>query len=86
MIGDDYARILEPVGFVREHTIYYGEKIVKTGYGLRRKFFKLDFTEPTSKTNIELDGPGHATTTEEDAARDQILRGLGWRVIRIHHA
>jgi hypothetical protein len=84
--GEDFAAVLCPAGFVREHRIHYGDYVVKTGFGPRRKIFNLDFAHVEGKINIELDGSRHKTTAEEDAVRDIILRGLGWRIIRIKHA
>ena len=87
--GDVFARVLCPAGFVREHRVHYGEPLIKVGIrclGRRRRSFNLDFAHVEGKVNIELDGPRHKTTAEADAARDIILRELGWRVIRIKHA
>ena len=84
--GDEFASILCPAGFVREHHFLYGEHVIRTAFGLRRRSFNLDFAHVEGKVNIELDGPRHKSTPEKDAARDAILRNLGWRVIRIKHA
>jgi hypothetical protein len=84
--GDDFASVLLPAGFVREHHFLYGEHVVKTAFGLRRRSFNLDFAHIEGKVNIELDGPKHKSSVEEDARRDAILRDHGWRVIRIKHA
>jgi hypothetical protein len=81
--GDDFAAVLLPAGFIREHYVYYGDYIIKTGYGIRRPKFQLDFAHIEAKVNIELDGESHHETKEQDAIRDSILRDLGWRVIRI---
>jgi len=54
--------------------------VIHTLLNLTRPLFVLD-TETT-----ELDGPNHKTTPTEDAARDSILRTIGWKVIRIKHA
>lgn len=84
--GDAYAVVLCPIGFIREHHVHYGDYVIRTGFGLRRKSFNLDFAHVEGKVNIELDGPRHKSTPAEDAARDAILRSLGWRIIRIKHA
>jgi len=83
--ADNFAAVLCPAGFVREHHVYYGEHNQKTGFGLRRACYQLDFAHIEGKINIELDGPRHKATSEEDAVRDDVLRDLGWRVIRIRH-
>lgn len=84
--GDNFAATLCPIGFIREHHVCYGDYIIPTPYGLRRRQFNLDFAHVEGKVNIELDGSSHKTTVEADAARDAILREMGWRVIRIKHA
>jgi endogenous inhibitor of DNA gyrase (YacG/DUF329 family) len=84
--GDTYAAILCPHGFVREYHFLYGEHVISTAFGLRRRSFNLDFAHVEGKINIELDGPSHKTTFEKDTLRDAILRDNGWRVIRIKHA
>lgn len=85
-VGEDFAAVLCPAGFIREYHFLYGEHVVMTAFGLRRKSFNLDFAHVEGRINIELDGPSHKATAEADAARDAVLRGLGWRVIRIKHA
>lgn len=87
--GDAFARVLCPAGFVREHRVYYGDPLIKVGIGgLGRlcRSFNLDFAYVGCKIAVELDGPGHKASFEEDATRDAILRELGWHVIRIKHA
>lgn len=85
-VGDEFAVVLCPAGFKREHRFMYGEHVIMTAYGLRRRSFNLDFAHVEGKINIELDGPGHKSTPIEDEARDAILRANGWRIIRIKHA
>lgn len=84
--GDDFAAVLCPVGFIREFHVSYGEHVVPTPFGPRRRQFNLDFAHIEGKINIELDGSSHKTTAEADAVRDAILREIGWRIIRIKHA
>lgn len=76
--GDDFAAVLCPVGFVREHRIFY------TSYPQRR-YYQLDFAHVEAKVNIELDGPYHLSSEEDDKLRDTLLRSKGWKVIRIRH-
>lgn len=83
--GDDLNKLVAPAGFVREHRIHYGEPCIRTGFGLRRKSFNLDFAHVEGRVNIELDGPCHKSLPAADEERDAILRNLGWRVIRIKH-
>ncbi len=44
--------------------------------------FVADFACRERKIIVELDGESHDHKTEEDRARDQTLRDLGWQVIR----
>jgi hypothetical protein len=74
---DAVAEALGPAGFVREHYVRWGDG--------RTDFYRLDFAHIEARVNIELDGPYHYSTPEEDALRDTRLRELGWRVIRIRH-
>lgn len=73
-IAADFARVLCPVGFVREHSVLWGK-------GNER--FRLDFAHIDGKVCIELDGSSHRSTKEYDDMRDALLRTMGWRVIRI---
>ena len=73
-IADDFAIILCPAGFVREHHVLWGK-------GNER--FVLDFAHPSGKVNIELDGRSHDATQELDTVRDVLLKSMGWRIIRI---
>jgi hypothetical protein len=75
--GDAFAAVLCPQGYIREHEWQYGNRC--------RDRFLLDFAHPEAKVCIELDGPGHYHTPQEDAERDAILKHFGWRVIRIKH-
>lgn len=76
--GEFYAQILCPLGYIREYIWQWGFSSAEC--------FHVDFGHPEAKTCIELDGPGHYHTPEEDAERDEILRHFGWHVIRIRHA
>lgn len=71
----DFADVLCPVGFVREH------RIALEG----QKHYRLDFAHVEAKVCIELDGPFHKTKPEDDLTRDTYLKSLGWKVIRIKH-
>ena|ERR1017187_10498569 len=75
--ANDLGKVLEPVGFIREHHVTWGTR--------RNERFILDFAHVEGKVNIELDGPSHDNTQEHDALRDHVLTTLGWRIIRIKH-
>lgn len=75
--GDAFAAVLCPAGYLREHFVRYGSN--------RYDHYKIDFAHPVAKVAIELDGPYHQATEEEDACRDTRLRALEWKVIRIRH-
>ena len=79
--GFMYAAILRPAGFV---WIYHFELEPRIGGRFARNI-EMDFAHLEGKINIELDGPWHMKTSEEDAERDSILRSFGWHVIRIRH-
>jgi len=72
--AEDFAAILCPAGFIREHHILWGK---------RNERFILDFAHIDGMVNIELDGESHNYTQKQDAVRDEFLKILGWRVIRI---
>jgi hypothetical protein len=74
--GAEFAAILCPAGFVREHHFQWGSA---------GEHFKLDFAHLEGKVCIELDGPNHKSSKEYDDMRDALLRAMGWRVIRIRH-
>jgi len=85
-IGEAFAAVLCPAGYIRECYFYYGDAVVPTfAGGFRRHFFRLDFAHLEASCNIELDGPGHKSSQTEDAKRDKILRESGWKVIRIKY-
>lgn len=79
VVGSIVWNLLEPVGYVREFTVVWGPN------GHTDKY-KLDFAHPFVKVNIELDGPYHLFSKDEDALRDSRLRELGWKVIRVRHS
>lgn len=76
--GEEFAKLLCPLGYVREYQVNWGPG----GHA----HYKLDFALTDSKVNIELDGPWHMSSQEEDALRDSRLRALGWHVIRVRHS
>jgi hypothetical protein len=85
--GIEFARVLCPAGYIREHYLYYGDHVVRFGITgqLRRRFFRLDFAHLEAKVNIEIDGTKHSSPLEieRDRRRDSIIRDLGWKIIRI---
>jgi hypothetical protein len=82
--GTLYASILCPAGFVREHRVFFGE-MIDSLQRRRPRWYALDFAHVEGKINIELDGPSHWNSSEQDLQRDATLKALGWRVIRIKH-
>lgn len=79
------AEVLEPLGFVREFAI-------KTkGHGTAHRtppVYKADFGHPDLLVAIELDGPSHRPRERQrlDQKKTEVLKALGWRVIRVAHA
>ena len=69
-------RRLKGVKFLRQHPVIYGN------FGNRLLFFIADFYSAEKKLVIELDGKIHDFQKEYDQNRDQILQGLGLKVIR----
>jgi very-short-patch-repair endonuclease len=45
--------------------------------------FIADFLAPTLRLIVEVDGPVHERTAAADARRDDKLRRLGYRVVRV---
>jgi hypothetical protein len=70
----EFAKILIPAGYIREHHILWGE---------RNERFVLDFAHLDAKVAFELDGTSHKKTQEYDELRDAWLKRKGWKVIRI---
>jgi very-short-patch-repair endonuclease len=68
---------------------YFNEVFKNRGLNLERYYrvglFELDFCCPQSKIDIEIDGGTHhlPEVIEKDKRRDDILKSLGWKVIRI---
>lgn len=57
------------------------------GFKFRRQHvidrFIVDFYCPAAKLIVEVDGAIHRARKEEDAARDTVLTGNGYRVLRV---
>ena len=45
--------------------------------------FIIDFFAPSHRLVVEVDGPVHETQAEADRVRQEILEGLGLRVVRL---
>lgn len=73
--GAKYAAVLCPLGYKREHMLWTSNTPTS--------IVKLDFALLLEKINIEIDGPYHCTSPDEDKLRDSVLQRLGWKVIRI---
>jgi len=70
-------RRLSGLKFLRQHPIVY-----KADYrGLN--YFIADFYCDEKKSVIELDGPIHETTNEYDKFRDEELKKLGLKTLRL---
>ena len=70
-------RRFEGCKFLRQHPVFY--RIDKEWV----EFFIVDFYCSKLKLIIELDGPIHESTKEEDKERDKKLNERGFSVIRI---
>lgn len=75
----EFSKTLIPLGYVEQFSIPRGK-----GSGNR---YVLDFALVNEKIAIELDGPKHRPYKQQryDANRDDFLRSLGWKVIRVKH-
>jgi len=71
----DFAAVLCPVGYLMDE--------ITIPYGPKGRHYTLDFGHPKAKVDIELDGSSHRGREEKDRKRDEFLRNLGWKVIRI---
>lgn len=74
--GEDFSKLLEPIGFVREYVLFYDND---------RGHAVMDFAHLQLKINVELDGPYHQASKEHDEKRDEALSAKGWIVLRIKH-
>lgn len=81
--GDRVAKVLEPLGFIREFRLEFGPRV---GGRFTSESYQSDFANPDERIWVELDGPFHYATPVEDGIRDEYLRSIGWTVIRIPHA
>lgn len=52
-----------------------------------RELIRCDFHWPSARLCVEVDGPGHdrPRVRRQDLRRDELLRGAGWRVVRVRH-
>ena len=61
-----------------------------SGFQFRRQHpidrFFADFACSAAKLIVELDGASHHDRTEQDEARDEHLRNLGWTTLRFSNA
>lgn len=74
---------LEPLGFIYQFMVLVPKAQGGKGY------YRPDFVHPEFKLCIEVDGPNHRKTVRvraHDAGRDQVLQGLGFRIVRITNA
>lgn len=73
----DFAKILCPVGYLCDTVTVTFDKC--------GAHYTLDFANVEAKVDIEIDGSSHRSVKrkEKDRRRDDFLRRLGWKVIRI---
>ena len=78
-------RLLSRCGYIREYPI--PTKPVKDKFKNAATANKVDFGNPADKIAIELDGASHhnQVARETDKKKDEILKALGWTVIRLRH-
>ena len=74
----DFVGVLVPLGYIHGYVIPT-HRPENNGGG----YYKLDFGHPDALVAIEIDGSSHRDKKEQDARRDDFLRSLGWKVIRI---
>lgn len=74
----DFAKVLCPAGYLMDEIRIPLQNKVGGCY-------RLDFAHPEAKVNIEIDGEIHTRPyrRRNDELRDEHLRSLGWKVIRI---
>jgi very-short-patch-repair endonuclease len=84
-----FARNLRRHGTLGEAVLWQEVLRARKFYGLQfnRQFpienFIVDFACRKAKLIIEVDGSSHQHKVEEDRARDEVLKKLGFRVIRL---
>ena len=71
-------RKLNNIKFLRQHRIFFD-------YENEKRFFIADFYCAGKKLIIEVDGEVHLNREDEDAIRENILKNLGYRVIRFNN-
>lgn len=78
-LAEDFSLVLTPAGFVREHQVQWGKRV--------GEHFRLDFAHVEGKIAIELDGPHHCKEVQKeyDYLRDNVLKNMGWKIIRVKH-
>lgn len=69
------------LGYVPEYLVKTKLKSWKDGRAL--SWCKLDYAHVALKIDFEIDGPSHRYRKEHDTLRDDILRHLGWAIVRI---
>lgn len=74
----DFASTLLPAGYVAGYIIPTSRPECNGG-----GYYRLDYAHVEAKVNIEIDGSSHRFKKDRDKKRDEFLRSLGWKVIRI---
>jgi len=71
-----YAGLLQPIGYIWGYIVKFNSE---------GRHYTLDFALEDGKINIEVDGSSHRGREISDHIRDETLKNLGWRVIRVRH-
>jgi very-short-patch-repair endonuclease len=70
-----------------EHLLWRAVRGRRLGVSFRRQVpvgkFIVDFLAPKARLAVEVDGGYHARRVKADARRDEALRRLGYRVLRL---
>ena len=77
--------LLSQCGYIREYPIR--TKTVRNIFKNVATAYKADFANPDQMIVIELDGASHLSMKQKktDEKKDEILKALGWIVIRLSH-
>lgn len=71
-----YAGLLQPLGYIWQFVVVVDSN---------GRHYDLDFAHVENKINVEIDGSSHRGREQKDTRRDETLRNMGWKVIRVRH-
>lgn len=81
------AREMRAAPTASEAVLWSALRAGQLGVGFRRQFvvarFVADFAAPALRLVVEVDGGWHRGRERQDAARDRVLAGIGWSVLRL---